>query len=195
MASGGDGELELTEMFLRKRMAAGVAGSSVRAYRGWLRGFVAWRELRGTTLSDVTPSLIAEWRDDRLRSQRRSPATVEAQQRVVIAFMRFLTQVGVNPEFPPHIRVKTPRKPARQPKLVSDWDADRLLWAAEEKGPREAVLVSLLMLAGLRIGEALQMRKDDIQINWNAASWVDHEGGTRQGDARAPGAPAAPRPG
>ena len=121
---------------------------------------------------DVAPSLIAEWRDDRLRNERRSPATVEAQQRVVIAFMRFLTQAGVSPEFPPHIRVKTPKKPNRRPRWLSDRDADRLLRVAEERGPREAALVSLLMLAGLRIGEALRLRKDDVQIHKDAASWV-----------------------
>lgn len=73
-------------------------------------------------------------------------------------------------------------KPIRQGKAITDDQIQALIRAAEEVDERTAVLVHLMTRAGLRIGEALALRRRDVDLD-NATIYV----GTsmpREGDVR-----------
>ncbi len=159
--------------FLERCRGRGSAVRSVDFYRRWIEAFAAWCGGQGVgELSDVTPSLVAAWRDHCLTDLRHSAATVRVRQELVTAFLRFCTEEGYTREFPSGIRVAKPKRERPAPKWLSDRDADRLLRVAQASGARDAALISLLLLAGLRVGEAVGMWIGDVQLRLDAASWV-----------------------
>ena len=134
----------------------------------------------------MTPSLVAAWRDHCLRDLRHSAATVRVRQELVTAFLRFCTEEGYTREFPSGIRVAKPKRERPAPRWLSDRDADRLLRVAQAGGARDAALISLLLLAGLRVSEAVGMLVSDVQLRPDATSWVTVHAGEGMKTRRVP---------
>ena len=173
--------------FLERCRGRGSAVRSVDFYRRWIGAFAAWCGGQGVgELSDVTPSLVAAWRDHCLRDLHHSAATVRVRQELVTAFLRFCTEEGYTREFPSSIRVAKPKRERPVPRWLSDRDADRLLRVAQASGARDAALISLLLFAGLRVGEAVGMRIGDVQLRPDAASWVTVHAGKGMKTRRVP---------
>lgn len=147
-----------------------------------------WREEIGyKLLSDITPSLIAECRDNLLKQsikggKTRSPASV-------VRFMAALSHaftIAINEwewvESNPVKKVKKPKEPRGRVRYLSDDERERLLQACKESENKLIYPVVILALStGMRLGEVTGIKWADIDMR--RGSIVLHE--TKNDDRRA----------
>ncbi|WP_327249030.1 tyrosine-type recombinase/integrase [Streptomyces sp. NBC_01320] len=136
------------------------------AEAAWLLpDFVAFLEDRGQ--STVTIAAALAW----VKSREGEVVTTVSPRRVtaVRGFTRHLSGIDPDTEVPP-LGLLPYRQRWRQPFLYSDADIAAVMAAAETLGPppRSATyrtLIGLLAVAGLRVGEAINLDRDD--IDWS----------------------------
>ena len=112
----------------------------------------------------VNPFALAE--DDLHRSRAAceaagaGPSTIARRLSAIASFGAFAHEQGTGLVAP---RIERPALPASSTtEALSDRDAAALLTAADEMNPRSAVLVRLLMLEGLKAGEAITADARDL---------------------------------
>jgi len=146
-----------------------------------------WKQEIGPyTLADVTPALIGECRDKLLteRTRRgivRSPASTV---RYMAAFSHALT-VAVNEwgwlEDSPIRKVKKPKEPRGRVRFLSDDERNRLLEATKESNNRYLYPVVLLALStGMRYGEIMNLRWEDVDLKRQFVILHDTKNGERR---------------
>lgn len=141
-------------------------GRDVAAFLAFLRGH------RGATpneamLAKLTPSDIRAYITQR-RADGLAPRSVRRAMSAVRSFFRYLTREGVL-ENPAPRAVRGPRLPRSLPRPLSEDDAARTLEEAgshdvEWLAARDTALLTLLYGAGLRISEALGLRRGDVPL-------------------------------
>ena len=180
--------------FLRALHGAGRSAHTIRAYAGRVASFLGWCADQGVEWSSIgLPGLarfkhfveVTPRRDGRLRSG----ATVNAILTAVCEFLRFCARTGVIEQAvadrlselrwlrftPPGfdagesgqfrmVRTRTlkARAEAVFPEAFTPEQAERV--AACCRRPRERFMVALLRDGGLRIGEALGLRRSDLHL-------------------------------
>ena len=127
-----------------------------------LGGAVNEKALAGLSPADIRAFIT------RRRHEGLGPRGVQRALAAVRSFFRHLTREGIL-DNPAARAVKTPRIPRTLPRPLSEADAARALEeAGEEKvkwlGARNVALLSLLYGAGLRISEALALRRGDAPL-------------------------------
>jgi len=141
-------------------------GFKLRGDATALADFAAFMEQQGT--DRITTRLALAW--------ARAPQTVKpevwaARLRFVRGFARHHIAVDPRTEIPPANLL--PHRPKRaRPYLYSEEEIQRLLECALNLAPRTGLrpwtyhcLVGLLAVAGLRLGEVLRLRTDDVDLN------------------------------
>lgn len=128
----------------------------MRQFAGWLAG-------RGIDPMSVTPAVTTAWVADLASgSATGSPLGRASQARklsAVLGFYRYARAEGLTSADPtPLHRPKVHRAPVTG---LSEAQARRV-WAATAGHPRDRLLVALLMLCGLRVGEALHLDLADV---------------------------------
>jgi site-specific recombinase XerD len=89
-----------------------------------------------------------------------APSTVARRLSAIASFGNFVHEQGIGPVAP---RVERPVLPAMSTThALDETDAAALLAAADEMNPRSAILVRLLMVDGLKAGEAVTADSRDI---------------------------------
>jgi len=116
------------------------------------------------TLAKLTPADIRAFLSDR-RAEGIAPRSLRRTLSAVRSFFRFLTRGGIL-ENPAPRAVRGPRVPKSLPRPLSVDDAARTLEEAGEHdiewlAARDVALLTLLYGAGLRISEALSLRRGD----------------------------------
>ena len=116
------------------------------------------------TLAKLTPADIRAFLSDR-RAEGIAPRSLRRTLSAVRSFFRFLTREGIL-ENPAPRTVRGPRVPKSLPRPLSVDDAARTLEEAGEHdvewlAARDVALLTLLYGAGLRISEALSLRRGD----------------------------------
>jgi integrase/recombinase XerD len=92
-----------------------------------------------------------------------SAASVARRLSAVASFLRYATDHGVEGDADVFDRVDRPSAPEHSPTAeLSDLDAAALLDAADEVGAKAAFMVRLLMLDGLKVGEAVAANASDV---------------------------------
>jgi site-specific recombinase XerD len=92
-----------------------------------------------------------------------SPATVARRLSAITSFRTYAAEQGLEPALGSERRVARPRlQSASSADVLSDAEADALLAAADQVGARTGVLIRLLMLDGLKVGEALRADAVDV---------------------------------
>jgi integrase len=111
-------------------------------------------------LSSITPSDIEAW----LASLDYAPSTKAKALQIARGILDLAQRDRLIPRNPAS-DVKPPRVVAvRQGKALSDDEAVLVLQAAEDIDPRTAIVVHLMLRCGLRIGEALALRRQDLDL-------------------------------
>jgi len=123
------------------------------AYARDLAGLASWSTSVGVQLLELGVAELAAWKAVQVDAGV-GAATIARRLAAVSAFFRFLRSEGVTERNPVEF-VRRPRV-GRQPgsPALSGVQAGRLLDVAEATGPRDMVLVCLLLLNGLRVSEA-----------------------------------------
>ena len=147
-----------------------------------------WRDQIGAyTLADITPSLIAEYRDklaggETVLGTQRSPATVN---RYLAALSHVLTIAVTEWEWlddSPMRKVRKPTESRGRVRFLTDDERPRLLKACKESGNSYLYPVVVLALStGMRQGEIMGLSWDNVDLIKGRA--ILHE--TKNGERRA----------
>jgi len=137
-----------------------------RAYKEDLSDFSRWFEsTNGQTIeaSIITQIDLREYLSHMLTVRGLRPNTINRRLAAIRAWLTWAKGEHIIqdiPSFPRHLR-----EPKRAPKSLGKVDEARLLRAiAREGNPRDSALIGLMLYAGLRVGEAVSVRPEDIQV-------------------------------
>ena len=133
-----------------------------------LPDFVAFMERKRA--SRIKTTLALEWAQQPKTAQ---PAEWARRLRFVRGFARYQSAIDPRTEIPPNGLL--PYRPQRaRPYIYTDQEVERLLAAARALPPRGSLrswkyycLIGLLSVTGLRLGEALNLKLDDIDLRNN----------------------------
>jgi integrase len=117
--------------------------------------------LGATPLADLTPDLIQRWVDG-LRSENLSTRTVSAARGVLRTALQDAVRLGTIRENPVD-RTRGPRQQRRRVEAFTMEEGERLLQAA--KGARVEHLLRFAFFSGLRKGEILGLKWEDIDFD------------------------------
>jgi integrase len=129
-------------------------------------------------MTAVTPSRIAQFRDDRL--QQVSAGTVIRELAYLSAIINHSRREwGINVENPVS-RVRKPSAPPGRDRVLTGLEEDRLLDALRPSGRRSPWVLPLVVLAletAMRRGELLALRWDDVNLLSRTATLHDSKNG------------------
>lgn len=136
--------------------------TTIDSYRQHVSGFRRWCDDRKLHLLDVKQLDLARYfaalADDL------APATVRARQGALASFYAYAVTVGVLEESPMATieRARGQRRP--QPSGLTREDFLQLLTASDSVADRDAALLLLFLLGGLRTSEVVDLNVDDLKF-------------------------------
>lgn len=140
---------------------AGYGPSTRDAYWRDLRNFAAWTASRSLELLEVQRVHIDLYAREALE-QDASPSTVARRLSTLAGFYRYAVDEQLLDRSPVD-RVRRPKVPDTSPRSgVDRAEASAMLAVAETAGPRDACVIGLLMLDGLRASEVGNLDVDDL---------------------------------
>ena len=154
----------------------GLSDATVRAYRGDLSDFADARDSAGrwaTTPEAAVDYLAARTRRGRPGDPGLAPSSLRRRAAALKGFYRFAYGEGlIERDIAAHVQLPKPQRLLPETLTVSE--TERLLEAAGGDDPNEPdhdrrvrsrALVELLYAAGLRVGEALRLDRDDLSMD------------------------------
>jgi integrase/recombinase XerD len=145
----------------------GLADATVRAYRADLADF---RAARGTQSGwDRSPDAAVAYLAARTRRGRPgdpglAPSSLRRRAAALKGFYRFAYGEGlIEVDVAAHLDL--PRPVRRLPDTLDVGEVERLLEAASMAGLRDRALLELLYAAGLRVGEAVRLDREDLSLD------------------------------
>lgn len=143
------------------------SSETARAYRDDLLDFSCWfSETNGQELqaSLVTSVDLKEYQSYMIRTRGLKPATVNRRMAAIRSWMRWCQdrdEIESLPRWP-----KRAAEVPQAPKALTKREQDRFLRAVERGGSsRDMALVGLMLYAGLRVGEAIRVKVEHIEIS------------------------------
>jgi integrase len=151
---------QAVDLYLAARRAVGFKLKDAEAI---LRDFAAFASAKGDT--HVRTGTVLQW----IRSRNGSPLRNCVRLRTVVRFARYLHAEDERHEVPPEHAFGHHRPQRRSPFLFTPADVAALVRAARALRPADSLqpqvystLLGLIASTGLRIGEALNLRTDDV---------------------------------
>ncbi|MGI9952499.1 tyrosine-type recombinase/integrase [Moorellaceae bacterium AZ2] len=141
-----------------------LSENTVRSYQFDLEDFAGW--YLETTGEHVRPNLVteldlAEYRQHLMRCKK--PNTVNRRLAAIkkwLSWAQDTGQIGRLPRLPKRVRQEK-----LAPRALSRKEQNALLRAVERAGnPRDKALVYVLLFCGLRVGELVTLRVEDLEI-------------------------------
>src|ERR1700754_4318329 len=165
---------------LRKNWLASLAHErrasphTLRAYGDDVARFIGFQAghtggaMTEKTLAKLSPADIRAFITAR-RQEGLGPGGVQRAMAAVRSFYKFLAKEGILENAAPR-SIRTPRVRRALPRPLSVGDAERAIAEAGEHdvewlGARDAALLTLLYGAGLRISEALSLKRGDVPLS------------------------------
>ncbi len=146
-----------------------------------------WQSQLGyVVLSDLSPSLIAEKRDElfhgmTIRKKRRSPATVNRYLASLSTALGVAVKEWQWLEDNPMKRVSKLKEPQGRTRYLSYEERIRLLEACQaSSNPHLFIIVNLALQTGMRRGEILNLRWEDINFATNTITLQQTKNGHRR---------------
>jgi site-specific recombinase XerD len=143
-------------------LAARRSPRTVEAYR---RDLDACERQLGVPVSSVSSGDLERW-VAQMRADGRAASTVARRVAAVRAFFRHEMLLGRRTD-DPSAELALPRRPRSLPRTLSPAEAERLIDAALGSAPRalrDRALVELLYGAGLRVSEAVGLRRGAVDL-------------------------------
>ncbi|WP_322797983.1 tyrosine-type recombinase/integrase [Thermoflexus sp.] len=151
--------------FLQELARRGRSARTLKGYGEDLQAFARWLEATAGEPFDPRGVLATDLREYRaFLIARFRPATVNRRLVALRAFFRWLKARGEVPEDPAEgLPLLREARPA--PRALTAQELRRLLRAARREGnPLHIALLTLLASAGLRVGEVVALRVQDVQL-------------------------------
>jgi integrase/recombinase XerD len=143
-------------------LAARRAERTVDAYRRDLADLATYLGGSPTTAGSEE---IERWLAD-LRARGQAPSSIARRAAAARTFYRHLIALGLRDDNPA-ADVDLPRRRRRLPRSLSLGEVERLIEAANGTTPRslrDRALIELLYGGGLRVGEAVALRRGDVDL-------------------------------
>ena len=102
-----------------------------------------------------------------------TPASLHAYHRVLRAFYRWSISEGFSADHGVS-RINAPKEPSREPRVFTEAEVERLLRAA---GPRDRLIVLVLLETGLRVSELCALRVADFRLDNPDGPYLDIRSG------------------
>jgi len=144
----------------------GFSPATARIYRGHLRRFVAWYEdaCGSFDLRAVTPLDVADYRRY-LQGSGRKPSAINNALAALASLFAWAASRRLVDGSPVEGIKRLPEGPTPA-RWLARRDLGALMRAVyQHGGPRDQVLVLLLLHAGLRVSEAVSLRRDDVAVS------------------------------
>ncbi len=153
------------EQFVTQLQADGRSPHTIRQYQRHVRALAAWvgprRAVSAVGHEDVARYLAAPVARTRPDGGLRRAVTMNAVRGSLRGFFRYLLEAGLVREDPTRlVRRALCGKPP--PRVLSEEDQRRLLGAVTH--PRDRMLYRILLGTGIRIGSALGLDRDDVDL-------------------------------
>jgi site-specific recombinase XerC len=169
-----DPQHPLIESWLSELEKQGRSPHTIRAYR---RGWEHLAHWYGQTYGEACDParLIArdvrDWKSYQQSVAKAAPSTINQRLVALSSFYKWgLANDRLTGD--PTAGIPTIRLAARRPQSLTTKELRRLLRAVHNGGsPRDAAIVELLVGAGLRVGELLQLQRGDVVLN-DRTGWV-----------------------
>jgi len=162
------------ETFLQDQHLRGNTPKTIRGYQSFLQLFINWinEHHPGTTLPSLTLQQVNAYQHHLLtrpaenKPQPLTRRTVRTYMRHIKIFLSFCHTEGYLPS-PIHAGVKLPKAEKPVIEILTDHETDRLLAVLKDSPQchRDRAIICLMLDAGLRRGEAAQLRRKDINFN------------------------------
>lgn len=145
----------------------GKASSTVAAYSRDLGHFVHWIEQTYNQPFDPAAVIRRDLADYKAGQQTAgvAPATINRRLAALSRFFKWVVSQGHVAQ-DPTVMVKSVRQERQRPKGLDETELRRLLRAVHRSGhKRDIALVELLAGTGLRVSEAVNLKRKDIQLS------------------------------
>jgi integrase/recombinase XerD len=149
-----------------------VSEATRRAYGRALREFFQFAGMRHPL--EIVPNDVVLWRD-RLRSQKKSAATVAFKLSVVRSFFEYLKAAGAVPLNPASTKLVSPPELASEPagRALTAKEVRYLLSGpdrAKPEGARDYALMLVMLRLSLRVSEVCSLRASSVR--WSHGRWT-----------------------
>ena len=149
-----------------------VSEATRRAYTRAIREFFQAAGMKHPT--EIVPNDVLVWRD-RLRSQRKSAATVAFKLSVVRSFFEYLKAAGAVPLNPASTRLVSPPGLPAEPagRALSAKEVRYLLSGPDREKPegaRDYALMLVMLRLSLRVSEVCSLRASSVR--WSHGRWT-----------------------
>ena len=155
---------DLLDSWLVHLRAERKSPATLRIYRAGVRAYLAWCQENGQP-AILDRNLVAAFTAD-LLDQGAEPATAKARHLAVRRFARWLAAEGELAD-DPLAGMKPPKLDAKLIPVLDDQQLRSLLRACEGRtlrDRRDEALVRLMMETGLRAGEVVALRLEDVDV-------------------------------
>jgi len=161
-------------------VADGRSPHTRNQYARHIRALIAWLEQnrRPRTLRSLTPSVVAEFfaspaANDSARGGAKKPTSTNAMRTSIRCFCRWAHESGLIASNPARL-LRRARCAAPPPKALHADEQERLLAvlaeAEGEAAARDRMLIELLLGSGIRIGSAIALDAEDLDLDHGEVS-------------------------
>lgn len=144
----------------------GLAPASLASYRRDLVGWRGWLAKRGQPLLGVKRGDFEQWLADQFAAKAKA-TSVSRRLSALRRFYRLQLDNGAIAE-DPTLRVRTPKKPRRLPKQLSEAQVEALLAAPDANtmlGLRDRAMLETLYATGLRVSELVGLKLSQLSTD------------------------------
>ena len=157
---------EALSAFVRQLEADGRSPHTVGQYRRHVRLFARWigdREIDEVEHEDIARFLSSEAVRGRHGGGARKPTSANAIRSSMRVFFGFVHAAGYAPTNPARL-VRRARCGTPPPRALSQAEEDRLLAVLSKGNARDRMLFSLMLRTGVRLGSALGLDVEDVDL-------------------------------
>ncbi|WP_033377109.1 tyrosine-type recombinase/integrase [Desulfurispora thermophila] len=147
---------------------------TITGYKRDMKAFISWHVTKHGTVCDiaaVAPMDIVDYRQT-LIARGKKPSTVNRALAAIKAFFAWAVRAGHIKYNPAEDIRPVPVAGVAAPGWLSRAEQHRLVRTVQERGlSRDLAIIALMLFAGLRVGEVVALRTEDIEIR-ERSGWV-----------------------
>jgi integrase/recombinase XerD len=158
--------------------------ADVRCFGDWLEAKLRWakdgrpqaehRSVRDAALTKAVKAEHVRQYCEALHNEGRSVSTINRRIQALRKFYDFVEQTGLSPVNPARAVERLDGPGAASRRALTSHEMSRLLGAVQESSdglsPRDGAILLLLMETGLKVGELVELKVGDLQLEDEAAS-------------------------